>query len=81
METELQRSPSPEYIQQLSPETVPSVSERRNTRGKDVSSSYSSLIPKGRDKTTISNEPTVVLEPPTNNESDHTVLLFCILRY
>jgi len=79
LETELQQSLSPELQGLLSPEiALPAISERRATRGKDVSSSYSSLIPKGRDKTTSIpfNEP--VLEPPTIRKPD-AVLSFCII--
>jgi hypothetical protein len=74
LESELQRSPSPEF-QETSPQqteivsaqsesTSNSTSARRSTRGKDVSSSYSSLIPKSRDRTamtaTVPNEPAII---------------------
>jgi hypothetical protein len=70
----LQRSPSPELQPETSfqqPEIVSAQSEstvnqtsgRRSTRGKDISSSYSSLIPKSRDGTAtaiVSNEPVII---------------------
>ena len=73
LESELQRSPSPELQPETSlqqPEIVSAQSEstvnqtsgRRSTRGKDVSS-YSSLIPKSRDRTAtaiVSNEPVII---------------------
>ena len=80
LELELQRSQSPKLQRSLSPEIVSAISERRITRGKDVSSSYSSLIPKGRDNTTstipTNSEP--VLEAATIRKPD-TVLSFCII--
>ena len=79
METELQRSLSPELQQSLSLEIVPLMPERRATRGKDVSASYSSLKPKGREKTTSSiNISESILELPANKKSD-TVLSFRII--
>ena len=74
LESELQQSPSPELQPETSlqqPEIVSAQSEltvnqtsgRRSTRGKDVSSSYSSLIPKSRDRTAtaiVSNEPVII---------------------
>ena len=74
LESELQRSLSPELQPETSlqqPEIVSAQSEstvnqtsgRRSTRGKDVSSSYSSLIPKSRDRTAtaiVSNEPVII---------------------
>ena len=62
LESGLQRSSSPEF-QESSSSEIESVSEpimasgRRISRRKDVSSSYSSLIPKSRDRiATFSNE-------------------------
>ena len=80
METELQRSLSPELQQSLSLEIVPSIPERGATRGKDVSASSSSLIPKEREKITSSiNISESILELPANKKSD-TVLSFCIIN-
>jgi hypothetical protein len=67
LESELQRSPSPEPPESSPQPEILSTSEsianktsgHRSTRGKDVSSSYSSLIPKSRDKTFVSNEPVI----------------------
>ena len=74
LESELQRSPSPELqpetslqqpdiVSAQSESTVNQTSGCRSTRGKDVSSSYSSLIPKSRDRTAtaiVSNEPVII---------------------
>ena len=74
MESELQRSPSlelqpetssklPEIVSAQSESTVNQTSGRQSTRGKDISSSYSSLIPKSRDGTAtaiVSNEPVII---------------------
>ena len=74
LESELQQSPSlelqpetslqqPEIVSAQSESTVNQTSGCRSTRGKDVSSSYSSLIPKSRDRTAtaiVSNEPVII---------------------
>ena len=77
-----QLSPSLELLQEESPSEIQSTSEsiagpntsgRRTTRGKDVSSLYSSLIPKSRDKpsTSVFNEPIQSnLEFKSNIKSD-----------
>ena len=58
---ELQRPQSSEEISDKEPssEQIISVQDRRATRKKDISSSYSSLIPKSRDKISIMTESTV----------------------
>ena len=58
---ELQRPQSPEEISNKEPslEQIISVQDHRATRKKDISSSYSSLIPKSRDKISIMTESTV----------------------
>lgn len=78
METELQRSLPPELQQSLPSEVMLSVSEHRATRGKDISSSYSSLIPKKRDKITSISINEASLDLSTNRNSE-TVLSFCII--
>ena len=59
-ETSLQQ---PKIVSAQSESTVNQTSGRRSTRGKDISSSYSSLIPKSRDGTAtaiVSNEPIII---------------------
>jgi hypothetical protein len=52
-------SPQPEILS-----TYESITNKtsgcQSTCGKNISSSYSSLIPKSRDKTVVSNEPVVI---------------------
>jgi len=64
---ELQQETSPQQLEIVlasqSESTVNQTSGRRSTRGKDISSVYSSLIPKSRDRTAtaiVSNEPVII---------------------
>ena len=58
---ELRRPQSPEEIsdEELSLQQIISVQDRRATRKKDISSSYSTLIPKSRDKILTTTESTI----------------------
>lgn len=82
MELELQllSQSSEEVLDETSSvEEVISISERRNTRKKDVSSVWSSLKPKSRSKTLTSNNEITILEESIVKEN--TVLLFYCTIY
>jgi len=53
--------------------SITPVSNGRNTRGKDISSTYSSFIPKGRDKATVT---TSIQQQVTNMIKSDNVFLF-----
>ena len=78
MELKLQQSESPEEgpnkVSILEEEVAP-ISQSRATRKKDISSSYSSLIPKTKEKTSIPRESTI--QKQSINKPD-TVFLFDI---
>ena len=78
MELELQQSKSlEENLDKVSllEEEVTSILQHRSTRKKDISSSYSSLIPKTREKTSVPHE--FIIQEQYTNKSD-TVFLFDI---
>ena len=56
-------------------EIVPTISTHRTTRGKNISSMYSNLIPKGKDKVT---EPMSVQEQIISTKSENVFLFIAI---
>lgn len=76
---ELRRPQSPEEISDEEPslEQIISVQNHRTTRKKDISSSYSSLIPKSRDKISTMTESTI--EQQSISAKFDTVLSFTLV--